>query len=101
MTKHERRVISNSYSVGSEFIVADMRGQQQAGRTRLLASPMRLYGLAFRRTISGWNTEACATPFVSASSQTCGLLPFILTVLSRLRTDFMERAQMQSSALVP
>jgi hypothetical protein len=33
----------------------------------------------FRRTINGWNTEACATPFVSASSQTCGLLAFILT----------------------
>jgi hypothetical protein len=60
-----------------------------------------LSGFNFGRTMAQWNTGACATPFVSASSQTCGLLPFILTALSRLRTDFMERAQMQSSALVP
>jgi hypothetical protein len=62
---------------------------------------MQLYSLEFGRTITGWNTEACATLFVLASSRTFGLSPFILMVLNRLPIDFTEHAQVQNSALVP
>jgi hypothetical protein len=53
------------------------------------------------RDRSPWTTEGCATPFVRGSSPTSGPSPFILTVLNRAPTGFMDRAKRQNFKPVP